>query len=60
MHDLGEQKRDSPGILTWDMRVTDLGGDPDWIVRSRRWRGGIMVGRKIGGEFNMSVFLNIT
>lgn len=60
MHDLGEHERDSLGILTRDMRVTCVGGDPDRIVKSRRCRGGVMASRNIGGELNMSIFLEIT
>lgn len=59
VHDLGEQESSS-GILTWDMRVTCLGGSHDESVKDRRPRGGIMVSRKIGGELKMSIFLEIT
>lgn len=60
VHDLGEQESDSSGILTWDMRVTCLGGSHDESVKDRSPRGGIMVSRKISGELKMSIFLEIT
>lgn len=44
VHDLGEQESSS-GILTWDMRVTCLGGSHDESVKDRRPRGGIMTGK---------------